>query len=63
MSKRKGISILILTILFIAFVVQNSGSSVTIKFLFFYWYIPNPLLICISVLIGVVLGLLASMRK
>jgi uncharacterized integral membrane protein len=63
MNKTKTACILTVTILFIVFVVQNTGSSVTVKFLFFHWYIPNPLLICVSVLIGVVLGLLACMRK
>lgn len=62
MNKTRTISILVVTILFMVFVVQNSG-HVTARFLFFEWYIPKSLLICVSVLLGVVLGLISAMRK
>jgi uncharacterized integral membrane protein len=62
MNKTRAACILTVTILFIVFVVQNSG-HVTARFLFFDWYIPKSLLICVSVLLGVVLGLVSAMRK
>lgn len=62
MKKYKIIGILSLCILFIVFVFQNSA-SVTTKFLFFQWNMPKALLISISVLFGVILGVLATMKK
>jgi uncharacterized integral membrane protein len=62
MKRFRLISILTICILFIVFVFQNSQTS-RARFLMFEWYIPTALLICISVLIGVVLGILASMRN
>ena len=62
MKRKKLMAILMITILFVLFVAQNSGSTAT-KFLFWTWYIPKAMLICISVLGGVILGILSSLRK
>ncbi|MBI3265444.1 MAG: LapA family protein [Chlamydiae bacterium] len=62
MKKTKIISLLVICILFVIFVLQNS-TVIRTKFLFFEWNMPKALLICLSVMVGVVLGILASMRK
>jgi uncharacterized integral membrane protein len=62
MKRFRLIAILSICLFFIIFVFQNSQTS-RARFLMFEWYIPTALLICISVLIGVILGILATMRK
>ncbi len=62
MKRFKLISLLSICILFVIFVFQNS-SIVRTRFLIFEWNMPKALLICLSVLIGVALGILASIRN
>ncbi|MBI1871093.1 MAG: LapA family protein [Chlamydiae bacterium] len=62
MKKIKIVSLLTLCVFFIIFVFQNS-TVIRTKFLIFEWDMPKALLICLSLLVGVILGLFASMRK
>lgn len=62
MTKARLIILVMLCVLFVVFVLQNS-SHVNTRFLMFSWTMPKAMLICISVLAGVVLGIMASMRK
>lgn len=62
MKRAKIAALLILCILFVTFVFQNS-TVVRTRFLMFEWDMPKALLICISILVGVVLGIFATLRK
>lgn len=62
MKNFKLISLLTICILFVIFVFQNSAIIRT-RFLIFEWNMPKALLISLSVLIGVVLGILATIRN
>lgn len=62
MKRFKLISLLAICILFVIFVFQNAAIVHT-RFLIFEWNMPKALLISLSVLIGVVLGIFASIKK
>lgn len=62
MKKYKLISLLTICILFIIFVFQNSNVIRT-RFLIFEWDMPKALLISICVLIGIILGIIATIKR